>query len=83
MEGGGFGACLQHAHAARPTHVVHSTHTFAHVHAPPPTPKHNSQLPTNQPTQKKGAPMFELLGIDLFTTEGSVQHISRYVPSVR
>jgi hypothetical protein len=53
------------------------------VHAPPPTPKHNSQLPTNQPTQKKGAPMFELLGIDLFTTEGSVQHISRYVPSVR
>ena len=44
--------------------------------------KEAALTPTKK-TQTKGAPMFELLGIDLFTTEGSVQHISRYVASVR
>ena len=35
----------------------------------------------NQPTA--GLPMFELLGLELYETDGPVQHISRYLPSVR
>ena len=27
--------------------------------------------------------MFELLGLELYETDGPVQHISRYLPSVR
>ncbi len=40
--------------------------------------------PTPQPTPPpKGVPMFELIGVELFETDGPVQHISRYLKSVR
>lgn len=30
-----------------------------------------------------GLPMFELVGVELFETQGVVQHISRYIPAIR